>query len=43
MAPENKKQVLELVEKQWHLSDGQAIETYALIEDHVWYEADAAF
>jgi ABC-type nitrate/sulfonate/bicarbonate transport system substrate-binding protein len=43
MAPENEQQVLELVKKQWHLSDVQAIETYALIDDHVWYEPDARF
>lgn len=43
LAPENKSQVLELVKKQWHLSDAQADETYALIDGHVWYEPDARF
>jgi ABC-type nitrate/sulfonate/bicarbonate transport system substrate-binding protein len=43
LAPENKSQVLVLVKKQWHLSDDQASETYAMIEHHVWYEPDARF
>jgi ABC-type nitrate/sulfonate/bicarbonate transport system substrate-binding protein len=43
LAPENKSQVLELVKRQWHLSDAQANETYALIDGHVWYEPDARF
>ena len=41
--PANKSEVLALVKKQWHLSDDQANETYAIIAGHVWYEPDARF
>lgn len=43
LAPENKAQVLQLLKKQWHLSDEQAIETYALVAGGGWYEPDARF
>lgn len=39
--PENKSQVLALVKKQWRLSDEQADQTYALIQQKIWYEPDA--
>jgi ABC-type nitrate/sulfonate/bicarbonate transport system substrate-binding protein len=39
----NKSDVLALVKKQWHLSDDQANDTYAIIAGHVWYEPDARF
>jgi ABC-type nitrate/sulfonate/bicarbonate transport system substrate-binding protein len=41
--PANESDVLVLVKKQWHLSDQQANETYAIIASHVWYEPDARF
>jgi NitT/TauT family transport system substrate-binding protein len=41
LAGENKLQVLALIKKQWHLSDEQADQTYALIQGHVWYQSDA--
>jgi ABC-type nitrate/sulfonate/bicarbonate transport system substrate-binding protein len=41
--PANKPDVVALVKKQWHLSDDQANETYAIIAGHVWYEPDARF
>jgi len=43
MDPANKEPVLALVKKQWHLSDDQALATYALIQGHFWYETDARF
>ena len=41
LAGENKPQVLALIKKQWHLSEEQADQSYALIQGHAWYQTDA--
>ncbi len=42
LAPENRTQVLELIENQWHLSQPLAVGVYAIMV-HGWFEKDAAF